>query len=81
MTERIDRTWKDLLQEFEKGVDSAIKQLEQRDVENIPGAREALLNRLNNMKIHFPKNEGEIFIKAIDDKIQNSFFPITKDFS
>jgi len=81
MTERIDRTWKELLQEFEKGVDSAIKQLEQRDVENIPGAREALLNRLNNMKIHFPKNEGEIFLQAIDDKIQNAFFPVTKDFT
>ena len=81
MTETIDLTWKELLQEFEKGVDSAIKQLEQRDVENIPGAREALLNRLNNMKTHFPKNGGEIFIKAIDDKIQNSFFPITKDFT
>ncbi|MFX1273989.1 MAG: hypothetical protein ACFFBP_02200 [Promethearchaeota archaeon] len=81
MEESMNITWKALLREFEAGVDSAIKHLEKRDVENIPGAREALLNRLNNMKIHFPKNDGEIFIKAIDDKIQNSFFPVTKDFT
>jgi len=76
-----DPTWKDLLEEFIKGVDKAIEELEKRDVENIPGAREALLTRLNNMRMHFPKNNGEIFLKSINDKIQNAFFPETKDFS
>ena len=76
-----DPTWKDLLEEFIKGVDKAIEELEKRDVENIPGAREALLTRLNNMRMHFPKNDGEIFLKSINDKIQNAFFPETKDFS
>lgn len=76
-----DPTWKDLLEEFIKGVDKAVEELEKRDVENIPGAREALLTRLNNMRMHFPKNNGDIFIKAINDKIQNAFFPETKDFS
>jgi len=76
-----DATWKELLEEFIKGVDKAVEELEKRDVENIPGAREALLTRLNNMKMHFPKNDGDIFIKAINDKIQNAFFPETKDFS
>ncbi len=33
------------------------------------------------MKIHFPKNNGEIFIKSINDKIKNSFFPNTKNFA
>ncbi len=33
------------------------------------------------MKNHFPKNNGEIFVKGIDDKIQNAFFPVTKDFT
>ena len=76
-----DPTWKDLLEDFIKGVDKAIEELEKRDVENIPGAREALLTRLNNMRMHFPKNNGEIFLKSINDKIQNAFFPETKDFS
>ncbi|MFX1393839.1 MAG: hypothetical protein ACFFAH_09720 [Promethearchaeota archaeon] len=80
MTERQDRTWLELLQDFVIGVDKAIEELEKRDVENIPGAREALLQRLNNMRIHFLRNDGEIFLKSIDDKIQNTFFPNTKDF-
>lgn len=81
MAERRDPTWRDLLQDFIKGLDKAIEELDKRDVENIPGAKQALMQRLNNMKLHFPKNEGEIFKKSIDDKIQNYFFPDTKDFT
>ena len=76
-----DLTWKKLLQDFIKGLEKAIEELEKRDVENIPGAKKALLDRRNNMKIHFPKNDGEIFVKSIDDKIQNAFFPNTKIFA
>jgi hypothetical protein len=79
MIENQDRTWKELLQDFIKGIERAIEELENRDVDNIPGAKQALLQRLNNMKIHFPNNNGEIFIKSINDKIQNTFFPDTKD--
>ena len=79
--ENQDRTWNDLLQNFSNGVEVAIGELEKRDVENIPGAKEALLQRLNNMKIHFPKNDGDIFIKSINNKIQTAFFPKTKDFT
>ena len=79
--ENQDRTWNELLQNFIKGVEVAIEELEKRDVENIPGAKEALLQRLNNMKIHFPKNNGDIFIKSINNKIQTAFFPKTKDFT
>ncbi|HEY0089237.1 MAG TPA: hypothetical protein VGB37_10355 [Candidatus Lokiarchaeia archaeon] len=74
-----DLTWKKLLQDFIKGLEKAIEELEKRDVENIPGAKKALLDRLNNMKVHFPKNDGEIFVKSIDDKIQNAFFPQSLD--
>ncbi len=80
MVERKDPTWRDLLADFVKGLEKAIEQLENRDVENIPGAKEALLSRLNNMRIHFPNNDGMIFKQAIDDKIQNAFFPNTIDF-
>ncbi len=81
MTEIQNAIWKELLQEFEKGVEKAIEELEKRDIENIPGAKEALIQRLNNMQLHFPKNNGEIFSKSINDKIQNAFFPNTKNFS
>ena len=81
MNETQDAIWKELLQEFEKGVEKAIEELVKRDIENIPGAKEALIQRLNNMQLHFPKNNGEIFIKSINDKIQNAFFPNTKNFS
>ncbi len=74
-------TWKKLLGDFIQGLDRAIHYLEERDVERIPGAREALIRRLENMHTHFPKNNGEIFIKAINDKIQNAFFPNTKNFA
>ncbi len=81
MAEIQDPTWKELLQQFDKGLEKAIDELEKRDAENIPGAKEALIQRLNNMALHFPKNNGDIFVKSINDKIQNAFFPNTKNFS
>jgi len=81
MAEIQDPTWKELLQQFNKGLEKAIDELEKRDAENIPGAKEALIQRLNNMRLHFPKNNGDIFLKSINDKIQNAFFPNTKNFS
>jgi hypothetical protein len=81
MIEPKDMTWQELLKTFEMGLDAAIEQLKNRDVENIPGAKEALIQRLENMKLHFPRNDGDLFLKAINDKIQNAFFPKTKVFS
>jgi len=79
MSNNRDPTWNKLLTQFIDGVEEAIDQLEDRDVERIPGAREALIERLKNMKNHFPKENGKIFKQAIDDKIQNAFFPNTQD--
>jgi len=81
MTEAQDITWKGLLNEFQDGLEKALEELQKRDVENIPGAKEALIQRLNNIKLHFPKNNGDLFLKSINDKIQNAFFPNTKNFS
>ena len=78
MEEIQDTTWKTLMKDFENGLEVATKELEKRDVENIPGAKEALIQRLANMKLHFPKNNGEIFLKSINETIQNAFFPNTK---
>ncbi|MFX1501524.1 MAG: hypothetical protein ACFFDH_11230 [Promethearchaeota archaeon] len=81
MSEEQDSTWNGLLKVFQDGLEKATEELQKRDVENIPGAKEALIQRLNNMKLHFPKNNGEIFINSINDKIQNAFFPNTTNFS
>ncbi|MFW9998932.1 MAG: hypothetical protein ACFE9Q_11490 [Candidatus Hodarchaeota archaeon] len=81
MTEAQDTTWKGILNEFQNGIDKALEELQKRDVENIPGAKDALIQRLNNIKLHFPKNNGDLFIKSINDKIQNAFFPNTTHFS
>jgi len=81
MSEFEDLTWNKLLQEFGKSLENAIEHLENRDIENIPGAKDALIQRLNDMKLIFPKNNGDIFIKSINDNIQNAFFPNTKTFS
>ncbi len=81
MTEAQDTTWKGLLNEFQDGLEKALEELQKRDVENIPGAKEALIQRLNNIKLHFPKNNGDLFLKSINDKIQNAFFPNTNNFS
>jgi len=77
MEKNQDSVWQELLQDFEEGLEKAIDELDKRDVETIPGAKEALKQRLKNMKLHFPKNNGEIFLKSINDKIQNAFFPNT----
>ena len=81
MSEAQDITWKELLKNFQGGLEKAIEELQKRDVENIPGAKEALIQRLINMKLHFPKNNGDIFLKSINDKIQNAFFPNTNNFA
>jgi hypothetical protein len=81
MSEIQDNTWNGILNDFQDGVERALERLQERDVENIPGAKEALIQRLNNMKLHFPKNNGDLFLKSINNKIQNAFFPNTKDFS
>jgi hypothetical protein len=81
MSETQDITWKKLLDDFQKGLEKAIEELQKRDIENIPGAKEALIQRLKNMKLHFPKNNGEILIKTINEKIQNAFFPNTTNFA
>ena len=81
MTEFEDNTWRELLKNFRIGIENSIEKLQNRDIENIPGAKDALVQRLENIKTYFPRNNGELFIKAIDDKIQNNFFPNTKNFS
>jgi len=81
LTEFQDNTWRELLTNFQVGIEKSIEKLQNRDIENIPGAKDALVQRLENIKTYFPRNNGVLFIKSIDDKIQNNFFPNTRSFS
>jgi hypothetical protein len=81
LTEFQDNTWTELLKNFQVGIENSIEKLQNRDIENIPGAKDALVQRLENIKTYFPRNNGDLFIKSIDNKIQNNFFPNTKSFS
>jgi len=69
------------LEAFSEGLENAIEELKNIDVENIPGAKEALLDRLNVIKIQFTRNKGELFERVIDNTIQNAFFPKTTNFA
>ncbi|MHA1584953.1 MAG: hypothetical protein ACTSWL_06835 [Promethearchaeota archaeon] len=67
--------WNELVQNFDKAISESIKKIEERDVETIPGARDQLIRRFEELKRYLPRNNGELLIKSIDDSIQNAYFP------
>lgn len=85
--------WGDLLQSFNEGLNNAITELKEldKDKKNIETIRDGensdndalnlLLKRLSAMRDNFSQNKGEIFKLAIDDIIQNAFFPDTNNFA
>ena len=77
----IESIWEGLLEAFSEGLEKAIEEIKNKDVENIPGAKDALLDRLNVLKIQFTRNKGELFERVIDNSIQNAFFPKTSNFA
>jgi len=81
MVEKKDTTWEELLNDFNRGIGNVIEKLQEHNIETIPGAIEALLNRLKNFQNFFTQNDGELFVITIEDKIQNSFFPNTPNFT
>ncbi|MHA1602973.1 MAG: hypothetical protein ACTSUI_08155, partial [Promethearchaeota archaeon] len=66
--------WNELVQNFDKAISESIKKIEERDVETIPGARDQLIRRFEELKRYLPRNNGELLIKSIDDSIQNAYF-------
>ncbi|GAB4305300.1 MAG: hypothetical protein Kow0069_00860 [Promethearchaeota archaeon] len=77
--ERDDPQWKRLLNELERAIDSVVEKLERRDVETIPGAREALVNRLRAFQSVFPRNDGQVLKRLIHETIEARFFPRVND--
>lgn len=70
--------WEELLQKYEEGIDKSLELIEERDIENIPGAKDRLIDKLTQIKRYLPKENGEYMVKIIDDSIQKSFFPREK---
>jgi len=81
MSESQESRWEGLLETFSEGIDRALEELKNKDVENIPGAKDALLDRLNVLKVQFTRNKGQLFERLIDNTIQNTFFPNTSNFA
>ncbi|MHA1775386.1 MAG: hypothetical protein ACTSWC_01355 [Promethearchaeota archaeon] len=71
--------WSELVENFKKGIEKSLELIKERDVENIPGARDQLIRRFEELLRYLPRNNGELLIKAIDNSIQNAFFPRTDD--
>ncbi len=75
----LESKWEGLLEAFSEGIERAIGELQNKNVENIPGAKDALIDRLEVLRTQFPRNDGELFKRAIDNTIQNAFFPNTSN--
>lgn len=73
--------WMELVENFKLGLEKALEMIKQRDVETIPGARDQLIRRFEELIRYLPRNSGELLIKAIDDSIQKAFFPRTDNLS
>src|SRR4030042_6888411 len=71
--------WPKLLSDFTNHIQQAMILIRERDVDEIPGAKEELIARLTNIMNYFPKNEGVILRKIVSDSIEKSFFPRTDD--
>ncbi|MHA1718224.1 MAG: hypothetical protein ACTSWX_14140 [Promethearchaeota archaeon] len=69
--------WSELLENFRTSIKKSIDMIKDRDIENIPGAKEQLVKRFEELYRYLPKDNGSILIKSIDESISNAFFPQT----
>ena len=71
--------WDELTENVKTAMEKSLETLKTRDVENIPGAKEQLIRRFEQLIRFLPQEHGQILIRSIDDSISNSFFPHTRD--
>jgi hypothetical protein len=71
--------WGTLLDDFAKHVQSAIDMIRERNVDDIPGAKDELITRLTNIMNYFPKNDGQVIKRIIYESIEKHFFPRSDD--
>ncbi len=71
--------WAELISKFQKAMKEVLEIIEDQNIDNIPGAKERLIQRFEELVRYLPKDDGELLKKAIDKSISNSFFPRTDD--
>jgi len=69
--------WTELIEKFGDSIKKSLEIIKKRDIENIPGAKEQLIRRFEELNRYLPKDNGNIIIKSIDESISNAFFPQT----
>ena len=69
--------WSELIEKFGNSIKISLDVIKKRDIENIPGAKDQLIRRFEELHRYLPRNNGNIIIKSIDESISNAFFPKT----
>ncbi|MBN2155053.1 MAG: hypothetical protein JW776_03325 [Candidatus Lokiarchaeota archaeon] len=71
--------WNEILEKFQIGLTASIEHLKERDIENIPGAKERLIEKFTQIRDYLPRNNGELLLSMINDSIQARLFPNIED--
>ena len=69
--------WDELVEKVKVGFEKSVDQVKTRDVENIPGAKDQLVRRFEELIRFLPQDHGKLLVRSIDESIANSFFPRT----
>lgn len=69
--------WSELIEKFGISLKNSLELIKKRDIENIPGAKDQLIRRFEELHRYLPRKNGDILKKSIDESISNAFFPQT----
>lgn len=69
--------WSELIEKFGNSLNKSLEVIKKRDIENIPGAKDQLIRRFEELHRYLPRNNGDILTRSIDESISNAFFPQT----
>lgn len=72
--------WNELLEEFKTSLEKSIEIIKEKDVEDVPGAKDRLINKLEQLRNFLPENDGELLKNIISNSIENTFFPKSESF-
>jgi hypothetical protein len=70
--------WTELVNKLIASMEKSVEMLKTRDVDDIPGAKDQLITRFEQLVRFLPKENGKLLVQSIDESISNSFFPQTK---
>lgn len=72
--------WNELLEEFKTSLETSIEIIKVKDVEDVPGAKDRLINKLEQLRNFLPENDGELLKNVISNSIEKTFFPKSESF-